>query len=96
VNLTADNLIKKYARKAKEGSPIVFFLSWENGEIKYQGYIFGLNKDGGGIAQLFEWFTGGESDTLMFTRVFLDHCTFYATDIDMRMATERAELAEVT
>jgi len=90
--MTADELISKYARETKEDSPIIFFLSRnDNGHIQHQGYIFGLNEDGGGVAQLFEWFCGYESEIFVFTKAFLGQCSFYTNDFDLRAAIKRAK-----
>ena len=91
-NFTIEELIINYARKKNEGdTPIIFFLSWEDGKVANQGYIIELCKDGTGIAQLFDWFMGEKSDTLVFTKAYLDTCTFYMTDMAMRSAISHAK-----
>jgi hypothetical protein len=83
-----DDFIRTYARTAEGDppTPILFFHSWRNGQIKYQGFLHTLRPDGTGTAQLFEWVMGEESDTMAFTKAFLAECTFYSTDQEMRDA----------
>ena len=83
-----DNFVPKYKRTTKARTPILFFHSWRAGRLVYQGYVFRLNADGSGNAQLFEWFMGEPSDEITFTRAFLEECTFYSTDQEMRAASD--------
>ena len=82
-----ETFIKKHKRSGEAKTPILFFHSWSaQGGIEYQGYIFSLKRDGTGMAQLFDWFMGEPSDEMVFTKHFLECCTFYATDQEMNRA----------
>jgi hypothetical protein len=80
--------IKTYRRitKPKEITPILFFHAWRDGEIEWQGFIYYLRSDGTGMAQLYDWFMGAESERIVFTKSFLERCSFYTTDWAMRNA----------
>ena len=89
-----DGFMTRYKRKAsKARSPILFFHSFANGKVEYQGFLLSLNGDGAGRAQLFEWFMGGESDEIGFCREFLKHCHFYTSDYEMNSAYKRHKAA---
>lgn len=90
---TTDELIAKHHRKAnKDKTPILFFHSWNSeGEMEYQGYIYRLNRDGTGMAQLFEWTMGNPSEHMAFTKAFLERCTFYTSDYEMNAAWRKAK-----
>ena len=83
-----ENFVQKYRRATSARTPILFFHSWRDGNLRYQGYIFRLSPDGTGRAQLFEWGMGEPSDEITFTRAFLEECTFYSTDSEMRAASD--------
>jgi hypothetical protein len=94
-----ENFIETHKRKAKrntqgkqadEQTPILFFHTMEDGEINWQGYLFELNEDGTGLAVLFSWFHGCETDTIQTTKAFLTECVFYSTAYEMNKAAERA------
>jgi hypothetical protein len=88
-----NDLIAKHHRKgSKAKTPILFFHSWDSeGHLEYQGYIYLLNKDGTGMAQLFSWMFGDESDVMAFTKAFLEKCTFYTSDVEMNAAWRKAK-----
>ena len=90
-----DAFIARYARPAgARKSPILFFHSHSpDGAIHWQGYIYRLDKDGTGEAQLFEWFMGAPSDTVRFTKAFLAECSFYSSDRAMFEAYARYDQA---
>ena len=78
--------INDYKTRKESDSPIAFFHYWDDGAIQYQGFITQLSKDRSGTCILFEWFSGGESDTIHVTRAFFDDCTFYDSDYAMNRA----------
>lgn len=88
-----DELIAKHHRKGnKAKTPILFFHSWnEDGTLNHQGYIYLLNKDGTGMAQLFSWLFGEEADVTTFTKAYLEKCTFYTSDVEMNSAWRKAK-----
>jgi len=83
------DFIKTHRRETKNNSPILFFHSWVDGKVNYQGYIYQLKADGSGRAQLFDWIMGDLGDKISFTKAFLNDCTFYTTDHEMNRSYER-------
>jgi hypothetical protein len=82
-----DDFIARHARDTKATTPILFFLTHDDeGRTHWQGFIYCLRKDGTGRARLFEWFMGSESDDIAFTKAFLSECTFYTSDMQMKLA----------
>ena len=81
--------IKNYKPRKYGDSPIAFFHYMEDGKIKYQGHIAALNKDRSGICQLYDWFTGGNSDEINVTRAFFDDCIFFDSDYGMRQHKDK-------
>lgn len=79
---------QEHRRTTKSRDPILFFHSWLDGEIEYQGYLFLLRKNGTGRAQLFEWFFGDESRETDVTPSFLSRCTFYDSNAAFKAAYE--------
>ena len=76
------NFLETYCRNVAD-DPILYFHTWDGDQVKWQGFIFDLQPNGNGQAQLFEWVTGGQSDVIKFTKAFLMECTFYTTDYEM-------------
>lgn len=71
--------------------PLFYFHYMPNGKVKYQGYVSKLTKDGCGVATLFSFLSGYETDTFTFTKMFLNKCVIYASNYEMRIAYENMQ-----
>jgi hypothetical protein len=83
--------LARYVRpRGKPGIPLLFFHSWNpNNTVERQGYIWRLRRDGTGKATLFEFGMGEPSDDIVITPLFLECCTFYGSDEQLRAAYAR-------
>lgn len=81
-----ENFIKNHKRKTNTGSAILYFMSYSNGKINWQGTIDILRSDGSGLATTFDWISGGfmGEREIRFTKAFLPECIFFSTDQEMK------------
>jgi hypothetical protein len=68
------------------GSPLAFFHAWENGQQVRQGFLDQYEPDGSIGVVFFSYMDGCIDVRVAVTESFLERCTFYDNDYDLRSA----------
>jgi hypothetical protein len=81
-----------YADAIKDNGSIVgmFFHSYENNAICWQGQILRELKDGSFLVQLYSWINGCPTDQKIVSMSDIKDWSFYSSDEEMRYAYCRA------
>jgi hypothetical protein len=74
----------------------IFFFSFKNDELQWQGQVVSKVSEGVFLVQLHEWTTGESSDQILFSVTDMMGWKFYDTAAESRSALDKYESERTT